>query len=975
MNYGAEPYTQESQAGTNTEHGGTRISDGIIADILSRVRRVEERILKGPPQPPNEADTFPTIKGIAAEAVGTEPVVRYCNWEQFKNCFSEADVRSSIDVLALKDGDDLDEQMEEEHIKRLPPDTDAEKREAFEKQRLRASHGRNETGGDALRLERVRIKSPRILDFIARVTGNKSLFSDRPHTFMRPFRFLIHNYQYFEKEFRILEDKCRRPTETIPDRGQSIAHASSEVNEGDRTDNILLRDITLAEGQENVTGSTKPFGSGPTAKVDLGSTFAPPFGNQSQNRSVTGPSDSCINDTKSKTPEEFNYDHIRCFMEFASAQLVPLYRKFENLDHVGNPKIRYEDLWYLFRPGELVFEHEDPKQASESAIPAAPGDPATHRSNAQSHEGPVVWRVESVVPEESRWYVPSLSWIQDLRRRRVPPLSLEPLTIYVYRLEFDGEQYEPVSVHYSVNRREEMEITKLPVFPIRFHKDHANILEKYRKRGSDVQNLLMKGQLAVEYDGWTLSKDPEGDPIPREERPFYVSSNVIIDHKEALQSNPWWRPSFRSGKVGLESISYPLSTVYENFATLVWSDKNRTTLAGHMVEILVISDSVDDAEEEALARTDDFIVDPAARKIGKNGVDKALSPDDLALLPNRLFVYSLRDRKFVNANIQCLKEIAPMPDPWHELKIPDDHMDLIRSTVEDHFTKKRLERDLNVMGVESIGQDFIRSKGRGLVFLLHGPPGVGKTATAEAVAYAHKKPLFSLACFDLGVDAGTVESRLSEVFRLANLWDCVLLLDEADIFLSHREKKDDNLQRNAIVSIFLRTMEYYPGILFLTTNRPGALDEALNSRVHISLAFSDLGRRQTLDIFNMNIKRCRRIADQRATVPGEPELVIHRKEIEDFAAYEFDNSGPAPFWNGRVIRNAFQIAMSLAYVDRPRDSFEEAQRGDISVQSGTRHLGRDQFEKVLKIFNDFKSYRHVMFNKSDEKLAYERGER
>lgn len=53
---------------------------------------------------------------------------------------------------------------------------------------------------------------------------------------------------------------------------------------------------------------------------------------------------------------------------------------------------------------------------------------------------------------------------------------------------------------------------------------------------------------------------------------------------------------------------------------------------------------------------------------------------------------------------------------------------------------------------------------------------------------------------DLGLDPFTIERSLSELFRLANLWDCILLLDEAEIFLSQRERKDDNLQRNALVS-------------------------------------------------------------------------------------------------------------------------------------------------------------------------------
>jgi hypothetical protein len=51
---------------------------------------------------------------------------------------------------------------------------------------------------------------------------------------------------------------------------------------------------------------------------------------------------------------------------------------------------------------------------------------------------------------------------------------------------------------------------------------------------------------------------------------------------------------------------------------------------------------------------------------------------------------------------------------------------------------------------------------------------------------------------DLGIDPRDVEDRLQEVFRLAQAWDCILLLDEADIFLAQRTVTD--VHRNALVS-------------------------------------------------------------------------------------------------------------------------------------------------------------------------------
>ena len=51
---------------------------------------------------------------------------------------------------------------------------------------------------------------------------------------------------------------------------------------------------------------------------------------------------------------------------------------------------------------------------------------------------------------------------------------------------------------------------------------------------------------------------------------------------------------------------------------------------------------------------------------------------------------------------------------------------------------------------------------------------------------------------DIGETARDVQDSLEEIFRLARRWGCVLLLDEADVFLQARDKED--MKRNAIVS-------------------------------------------------------------------------------------------------------------------------------------------------------------------------------
>lgn len=102
--------------------------------------------------------------------------------------------------------------------------------------------------------------------------------------------------------------------------------------------------------------------------------------------------------------------------------------------------------------------------------------------------------------------------------------------------------------------------------------------------------------------------------------------------------------------------------------------------------------------------------------------------------------------------------------------------------------------------------DFITNKGKGMILLLSGPPGVGKTLTAEAVSETMKVPLFMMSAGDLGVRPDEVETNLENVLEMVAKWKAILLIDECDVFLEARSVHD--LDRNRLVSIFLRLLEY-----------------------------------------------------------------------------------------------------------------------------------------------------------------------
>jgi SpoVK/Ycf46/Vps4 family AAA+-type ATPase len=99
-------------------------------------------------------------------------------------------------------------------------------------------------------------------------------------------------------------------------------------------------------------------------------------------------------------------------------------------------------------------------------------------------------------------------------------------------------------------------------------------------------------------------------------------------------------------------------------------------------------------------------------------------------------------------------------------------------------------------------------------------------------------PLYSINASDLGSYAYEMQYNMSKILTMVASWNAVLLLDECDVYLEKRET--GNVSRNSIVSVFLRMLEYYEGILFMTTNRVDTIDPAFESRIHLSLEYPNL---------------------------------------------------------------------------------------------------------------------------------------
>lgn len=136
------------------------------------------------------------------------------------------------------------------------------------------------------------------------------------------------------------------------------------------------------------------------------------------------------------------------------------------------------------------------------------------------------------------------------------------------------------------------------------------------------------------------------------------------------------------------------------------------------------------------------------------------------------------------------------------------------------------------------------------------------------------------------------------------------------------ERGEAELQRNALVSVFLRCLEYYDGILILTSNRVGTFDEAFKSRIQLSLHYNPLNEPQRRKIWRNFVHRLRDIDS--ANIDAD-EILDHLDELSHHQI------------NGRQIRNSITTARQLAQYKGQKFNYT--------------HL-----KHVIKVANKFETY-------------------
>lgn len=146
-----------------------------------------------------------------------------------------------------------------------------------------------------------------------------------------------------------------------------------------------------------------------------------------------------------------------------------------------------------------------------------------------------------------------------------------------------------------------------------------------------------------------------------------------------------------------------------------------------------------------------------------------------------------------------------------------------------------------------------------------------------------------MTCSDIGVKPENIEANLLSWFKAAENWGAIMLIDEADIYMEQRQVQD--IERNHLVAGFLRALEYYKGILFLTTNRVGTFDEAFMSRIHIQIHYPEFEDEERDRLWNAFFQK---LEDDRETTMRITQSAKDYVQSQELRALK---------WNGREIRN------------------------------------------------------------------------
>ncbi|KKY38223.1 putative aaa family atpase [Diaporthe ampelina] len=467
--------------------------------------------------------------------------------------------------------------------------------------------------------------------------------------------------------------------------------------------------------------------------------------------------------------------------------------------------------------------------------------------------------------------------------------------------EYDGKQFGYGRMMEEIGEfRGAKRITSLGSYPLKYHKNEEQIRKDLIERGKKFASLSgvhykshhgmayykkKKSIIKVNVNGRVMI-DPS---IHRRINPNYPISLVrpkeqdVLTEDEESDEDACCAVGSDSEDDGAQDGDLEEGEEKVKYVTKVIKDNK-----GRLSIVRMTKDEAEEMNKEKLSKVetqDDTIIDGSSDE-GKSQSAKKnpeWTDEEYLIASPVVLGFSFGEKLWLEFTVSGVQEIRWNEHAYESLVLEKRTKETVKALVESH----------KYHAAESI-DDVIQGKGKGLVSVLHGPPGTGKTLTAEGISELLKCPLYMVSAGELGTDSRVLEGELQRILDICHAWGAILLLDEADVFLEKRNMHD--IHRNALVSIFLRQLEYFQGILFLTTNRVETFDDAFQSRIHIALRYDPLDLKAKKAIFKMFVEKAR-LQQKNDSAPFTEE------EYNTLARHDL---------NGRQIKNTVIRAQALA---------------------------------------------------------------